>query len=70
MKGKPRSKSASTGEPLKPLTVTIKQVETIGNLGHTKIYELIADGRLKTVKIDGRRLVVYSSLEALLTPPG
>jgi excisionase family DNA binding protein len=36
-------------------------------LGRTKVYELIKSGRLRTVLIDGRRLVPTEAGEALLS---
>jgi excisionase family DNA binding protein len=61
------SRHAGAGKPPgKPLTVTVKQACEISNLGNTKIYELIRDGRLKAVKVDGRTLIIYASIEALL----
>jgi hypothetical protein len=53
---------------LKPLAVPIPEACWIGGFGRTTAYELIAAGRLKTVTVRRRRLVVYSSLEALLAP--
>jgi predicted DNA-binding transcriptional regulator AlpA len=41
---------------------TIKEAMEFSGLGHTKIYEMIGDGRLDTVKIDSRRLVKVPSL--------
>jgi excisionase family DNA binding protein len=38
----------------------------ITGLGRTKIYELVAEGRLKATAIGRRRLVFYASIEALL----
>jgi hypothetical protein len=40
--------------------------EVVG-LGPTKMYELIADGRVKTKKVDGRRLVIVDSLRSLIS---
>ncbi len=54
--------------PSKPITVTIEDTSRITGLGITKIYELISQGRLKSVAIGRRRLVVYSSIEELLRP--
>ncbi len=53
---------------LRPLLVTIPVALTITGLGRTKLYELIGQGRVKTVQIGRRRLAVYSSLEALANP--
>ena len=52
----------------KPLTVTIPTTQRLLGLGHTTVYTLIDDGRLKTIRIGRRRLVVYSSIEELLVP--
>jgi excisionase family DNA binding protein len=38
------------------------------SLGRTKIYALINEGLLKTVKIGGRRLVSADSIHKLLDP--
>ena len=50
---------------IKPLTVTVGTALNISGLGRTKLYELINEGRIKTVTIGRRRLVVFSSLEEL-----
>ncbi|MFN7186285.1 MAG: DNA-binding protein [Alphaproteobacteria bacterium] len=50
---------------LKPITITIAEALRVSGLGRTKLYELIGNGTLKTITIGRRRLVVYSSLEAL-----
>ena len=38
-------------------------------LGRTKVYELIKSGKLRTVLVDGRRLVPRDAGEALLAGP-
>ena len=50
---------------MEPVTVTIP-VEKALNIGKTKIYELISEGRLKTVKIGRRTLVTTDSIRALV----
>lgn len=35
-------------------------------VGRTKLYALMKEGKLKTVKVGGRRLIPAESLEALL----
>ena len=50
----------------KPLAVTVRQARRLSGLGATKIYELINEGRLETVRIGRRRLVRFASLEALV----
>jgi excisionase family DNA binding protein len=53
---------------LKPLTVSVKAAKQITNLGRTKIYELIGDGTIESVKIGSKRLIVFASLERLTRP--
>jgi excisionase family DNA binding protein len=60
------TKRISRREPPTPLTKTIDDTCQITGLGRTKIYELIAEGRLKATAIGRRRLVFYASIEALL----
>ncbi|MDE3017252.1 MAG: helix-turn-helix domain-containing protein [Pseudomonadota bacterium] len=59
-------------EPIKskPITVTVNSALDLTGLGRTKLYELIGSGQLKTVTIGRRRLIVYSSLEALAQDGG
>ena len=40
----------------------------MSGLGRTKLYEAMADGRLVSIKIDNRRLVVVASLLEMLKP--
>ena len=54
---------------VRPLAVTVKQACAILGVGPTKMWELIGTDGVKTVNIGRRRLVIYSSLEALVTPP-
>jgi excisionase family DNA binding protein len=48
------------------ITATIQQVQEMTGLGRTTIYKLIDEGRLKTILIGSRRLVVVRSLRRLL----
>ncbi len=52
----------------KPLAVPVETALEISGLGRTKLYELIKEGKLKTVTIGRRRLINYASLEALVAP--
>jgi hypothetical protein len=49
-----------------PLTVSVAVAKQVSGLGHTKICELMKNGRLKSTKVDGKRLVNYASLKALV----
>lgn len=51
---------------LKPIAVSILEACRISGLGRTSIYELIREGRLASLTLKGRRLVLVASLEALL----
>jgi hypothetical protein len=54
--------------PSKPITVTFKSAKQISGLGLTTLWGLAKDGRLQVVRVAGRTLIVYDSLERLLTP--
>jgi excisionase family DNA binding protein len=59
-------KRKSRREPPRPLSTTIDDTCKITGLGRTKVYALIGAGTLKTVTVGRRRLVLFSSIEALL----
>jgi excisionase family DNA binding protein len=54
-------------EGAKPLAVPVKAACKLLGVGNTTMWALIKAGRVKTVSIGRRRLVIYSSLESLLT---
>ena len=62
----PNRTIASPPRALLPISVTVPNALNITGLGRTKFYELIAEGRIKTLKIGTRTLVVYESLRALI----
>ena len=49
----------------KPVTVTVNMGKKLTGLGHTKFYELINNGTLKSIKVGRRRLVLFNSIEKL-----
>lgn len=51
-----------------PTTISIKETKKESGLSHTTVYKLIKEGKLQTVKVGRRHLVVYASLKRLLTP--
>jgi excisionase family DNA binding protein len=51
---------------LQRLTCTINEACEVTGLGRTKLYELIGTGHLTTTTVGRRRLVLVSSLQALL----
>lgn len=50
-----------------PITVRIKDACRMTGIGRSKLYLLIAEGKLETVKIGSMTLVRVSSIEALLS---
>ena len=49
-------------------TLRVKEAVVFSGVCKTKLYELIGDGTLQTVKVGRARLILRSSLDALLTP--
>ena len=49
-----------------PLLISIDQTKAAIGLGRTTIYELIHEGKLEVVKIKGRTMVKYSSIQRLI----
>jgi hypothetical protein len=52
-----------------PMTCTVKDASRISGLGVSTIWKLVAEGKLDTVRVYNRRLVVLASLRQVLTPP-
>lgn len=50
----------------KPLTVSVRNARETLDVGNTTLWKMIGDGRLSTIKIGRKRLVIYASIEALL----
>jgi hypothetical protein len=59
---------ASAGPRLEPLLLTVAQTKQVINVGHTKLYELIKERRLDTVKLGKRTLVTVASIKRLAQP--
>lgn len=51
---------------MEPVTVTIQAARAALGIGNTKLYELIAEGRLRTVKLGRRTLVRTDSIRQLV----
>ncbi|MEA1072187.1 helix-turn-helix domain-containing protein [Sphingomonas sp. LY160] len=51
---------------MEPITVSTAEAQRLIGIGKTKLFELIADGRLTTVEIGRKRLVRISSIRRLL----
>jgi len=50
------------------ISCTIAEACTASGIGRTKLYEAMSDGRLESVKVDNRRLVLVPSLLRLIEP--
>ncbi len=51
----------------KPLAVSVKEMCRLLGIGNTKAWELIGLGRVKTFSVGRKRLVVFSSIEDLIS---
>ena len=55
----------STAVVLPKLAYPMKEASEVSGLSRSTLYELISSGRLKAVKVGGRRLILHSDLLAL-----
>jgi excisionase family DNA binding protein len=51
--------------PDKRVWVTPKEAIRISGIKRTRLYELMNDGTIKSIKLGGKRLVSYASIEEL-----
>lgn len=56
--------------PSEPLVVSVNEGCRLAGIGRTKFYELINDGKVKTVTIGRRRLVLIASIREMLEAQG
>jgi excisionase family DNA binding protein len=59
-----------TDAPLDPIAVTVPTALKLSGLGRTKLYELIASKKIRSVRVGGRRLIDFASMKAFLSSPG
>lgn len=57
----------SHNNSLNKLAYSVKQTCEVSSLGRTSIYALIAEGKLKVIRIGGRTLILAESLRDLLS---
>ena len=57
---------AKSGPPLERLTVTMSGASRISDLGKRKLNQLVAEKRIESTLVDGRRLIYVKSLLDLL----
>lgn len=62
--------SRGAPEDARPLAVSVKTACKLVGVGNTTMWGLIKAGRVKTVSIGRRRLVIYASLETLVSKDG
>jgi excisionase family DNA binding protein len=55
---------------MEPLFVSIEEAQRVLCLGRNTIFNMIAEGRLDTVKVGRRRLVKVASMRALAEGAG
>ena len=56
------------GSSLEPLTVSVPKAQTILDIGNTKFWLLVKEGRIELAEVGHRRMVVYASLRTLAQP--
>ena len=65
MGGEPASISAN-----ERIALRIRDASIVSGLSRSTLYELLKAGKIRAVKIGGRRLILRESLEALLLGSG
>ena len=48
------------------ITLRVNEAQAVSGLSRSTIYELLKAGKLRAVKVGGRRLILRESLQALL----
>lgn len=51
---------------MEPIAISVSDAATALGLGRTSIYALIKDGRLETIKLGSRRLIMAASIHRLV----
>jgi excisionase family DNA binding protein len=57
----------NTDISLEPVTVSVPVALKLSGLGRTKLYEMLANKEIESLRVGTRRLVVFASLKARLT---
>ncbi len=65
MSAPPASKRGGKGDP-EPIAVRVPQAAKMIGIGRSKLYELINEGAIETVKLGSVTLVTVKSLHALI----
>jgi hypothetical protein len=70
MYGRKAANADEARNGIKPLAVPVKIACQLVGVGNTSMWALIKAGKVRTVSVGRRRLVIYASLEALLSNGG
>lgn len=57
--------NSQTQQTNSPVWVTVNEAMRLAGFRRTRLYELMADGTLKSIKIGGKRLISFRSIEKL-----
>ena len=52
---------------IEPVTLTVPAAMRVSGLGRTKLYEMILNKEIESVRVGTRRLIVFASLKERLT---
>ena len=55
-----------TEKPVSPIAYRIRDAARVSGLGRTTLYKLIGAGKLRAIRVGGRRLILAESLRELL----
>jgi len=56
--------------PTEPLAVGVNDATRLSGLGKSKLWELVASGKLAVKRVGRRTLISYESLKQLVLPDG
>lgn len=51
---------------MKPIALSVAETLRVLPIGKTLLYQLMAEGKLKKIKIKSKTMIAYSSIEALV----
>ncbi|MFO1118128.1 MAG: helix-turn-helix domain-containing protein [Beijerinckiaceae bacterium] len=60
------SRNTSNIQPAERIALRVNDACAVAGLSRSKLYDLMKDGRLKAIKVGGRRLILRDDLKSLL----